>query len=169
MNFYIQISSNAPMSWEYMSILQNQLYGGDNTDRDGCRFGRTVIFDNSNLINLSKLDLIKALPKVKIIDFLQSFFKMFNISVFDTSPNNNKLYWLTPSDIRTSGLEYSHLTVDYTPYVDVKNITKSVGSDYNYYNFKHLTSKYKSNIDYALANTLSMVKQHIQQLNLLQI
>jgi hypothetical protein len=29
-----------------------------------------------------------------------------------------------------------------------------VPSDYNYYNFKHAESKYKSNLDYAAATTL---------------
>jgi hypothetical protein len=29
-----------------------------------------------------------------------------------------------------------------------------VPSDYNYYNFKHAESKYKSNVDYAAATTL---------------
>lgn len=154
MKFYILIKTNVPISWGYMRILQNQLYGGDNTDRDGCRFGRNIYSNNSSLMNLSKLDLIKSLPKTKAVDFLTSFFKHFNISVFDTSPNNNKLYWLTPEDIGTQGFEYSHLVVDYTPYVDISSLTKSVGSDYNYYNFKHVTSKYKSNVDYLLANKI---------------
>lgn len=154
MKFYIQISTNIPMTWDFMFAEQNQLYGGDNTDRDGCRFGRNIACNNSSLMNLSKLDLIKSLPKTKAVDFLTSFFKHFNISVFDTSPNNEKLYWLTPEDIETQGFEYSHLVVDYTPYVDISSLTKSVGSDYNYYNFKHVTSKYKSNIDYMLANKM---------------
>lgn len=152
MTFYVLIKTNVPISWSSMRILQNQLYGGDNTDRDGCRFGRNIYSNNSSLMNLSKIDLIKSLPKTKVIDFLTSFFKHFNISVLDTSPNNDNLYWLTPADIKTDGLEYSHATVDYTRYVDIVSITKSVGSDYNYYNFKHVTSKYKSNIDYLLAN-----------------
>jgi hypothetical protein len=33
-------------------------------------------------------------------------------------------------------------------------LQKSVPSDFNYYNFKHATSKYKSNIDYATATEL---------------
>jgi len=108
---------------------------------------------NNNSIDLGaqKVDLIKSLPKTKVVDFLQSYFKMFNISVFDTSPNNENLFWLTPEDIQTSGLEYSKREIDYTPFVDVKEFTKSTSSDYNYYNFKHATSKYRSNVDYLQA------------------
>jgi hypothetical protein len=88
------------------------------------------------------------------VDFLSSFFKAFNISIFDTSPNNENLFWLTPYDIQTVGQTYSKAVLDYTPYVDISSYKKSVPSDYNYYNFKHATSKYKSNVDYASATTL---------------
>jgi hypothetical protein len=95
-----------------------------------------------------KIDLIQTLPNTKVIDFLNSFIKSFNISIYDTSPNDNKLYFLTPSDVETTGLVYSKATLDYTPYVDISSHKKSVPNEYNYYNFKHVTSKYRSNMDF---------------------
>ena len=87
------------------------------------------------------------------LDFY-TLFKAFNISVLDTSPNDENLYWLTPSDMQTSGLAYSKTVLDYTPYVDISSYKKSVPTDYNYYNFKHATSKYRSNVDYKKAAIL---------------
>jgi hypothetical protein len=55
--------------------------------------------------------------------------------------------------IETEGQTYSKAVLDYTPYVDISTY-KRVPSDFNYYNFKHATSKYKSNIDYATATEL---------------
>jgi hypothetical protein len=88
------------------------------------------------------------LPKIKCFDFLFSFFKTFNISVFDASPNNDKLFWLTPQDLLIPNQEFSKKEVDYTPYISSRSVQKVIAADYNYYNFKHITSKYKSNIDY---------------------
>jgi hypothetical protein len=57
--------------------------------------------------------------------FSYSFFKAFNISVFDTSPNNEDLFWLTPSDIETEGQTYSKAVLDYTPYVDISTYKRA--------------------------------------------
>lgn len=105
---------------------------------------------NDNILDLgaNKIDLFKSLPKTKVVDFLSSFFKSFNIGIFDSSPNNERLFWLTPNDINTEDEVYSKIELDYTPYVNMSNVTKSTSSDYNYYNFQHAKSKYKSNVDY---------------------
>lgn len=107
--------------------------------------------DNSAAVSGTQIDLFKSLPDIKIADFLASYFKMFNISVFDTSPNDDKLFWLTPEDIKSEGLAYSRAVLDYTPYANVKTYAKETSSDFNYYNFKHADSNYKSNIDYLSA------------------
>jgi hypothetical protein len=80
---------------------------------------------NNNSLDAAgtNIDLFKSLPEIKTVDFLSSF-KAFNISVFDTSPNDENLFWLTPSDIQTSGLTYSKATLDYTPYVDISSYKK---------------------------------------------
>ncbi len=107
---------------------------------------------NSNTsYNKRSIDLIKSLPEIDVIEFLTSYLKTFNVQIFDTSPNNDRLFFLTPSDINTSGLEYSKATLDYTPYVDIKAYNKKTSNDYNYYNFKHQDSNYRSNIDYKKA------------------
>ncbi len=107
--------------------------------------------NNSADVGGTIIDLFKSLPEMKVIDFLTSYFKMFNISVFDTSPNDDKLFWLTPSDIQTNGLSFSKATLDYTPYVDSTELKKSTSTDFNFYNFKHATSEYRSNIDFLEA------------------
>ena len=154
--FEAHISFNQPLSWSnceyrvefnyyfkpFLSASQANYYYSSMT--------------NNNLADIAStnIDLLKSLPDVKIVDFLSSFFKAFNISIFDTSPNNENLFWLTPSDIQTAGQTYSKATLNYTPYVDISSYKKSVPSEYNYYNFKHATSKYRSNVDYAKAALL---------------
>lgn len=107
--------------------------------------------NNSEDVSGTNIDLFKSLPEIKVVDFLTSYFKLFNISVFDTSPKDDRLYWLTPGDIKTSLLTYSKATVDYTPYLSSSKFKKSVPNEYNYYNFKHAESEYRSNIDYLAA------------------
>jgi hypothetical protein len=99
-------------------------------------FYRSLTNNNSSDVASTNIDLFKSLD-IKCVDFL-SFFKAFNISVFDTS--NNEVIWLTPSDIERTET-YSKTVLDYTPYVDISTYKKSVPSDFNYYNFKHATSK----------------------------
>lgn len=114
----------------------------------------SAINNNSADVGGTKIDLFASLPEMKVVDFLTSYFKTFNISVFDTSPNDDRLHWLTPEDINTSGLEYSKATLDYTRYLDAKQYKKEVPSEFNYYDFKHATSKYRSNVDYLAAQGL---------------
>lgn len=153
LEFYIFVQFNQPTSWSNCKFYFEYKYydgkfGAFNSKRFVTVYFESNINNNSVLIDGTKLNLFKSLPETKVIDFLTSYFKLFNISVFDTSPDNENLFWLTPNDIDTVGKEYSKATLDYTPYVDISSHTKSTSSDYNYYNFKHKQSKYKSNVDY---------------------
>lgn len=106
-------------------------------------------FHNMNLTNkFYSMDIFKMLPKMKVADFLTSFFKTFNISVFEDYVGDHSMQWLTPKDVRTVGKSYSRATVDYTPYTNISENVKSTSSDYNYFDLKHLKSKYRSNNDY---------------------
>jgi len=159
MDFEAHISFNQPLSWGYADYTINFRYYDGKTGLFSGKEYATYFYqskfnNNSADVSSTNIDLFKSLPEMKCVDFLSSFFKAFNISVFDTSPNNENLFWLTPSDIQTVGQTYSKAVVDYTPYVDISSYKKSVPSDYNYYNFKHAKSKYKSNADYLSATTL---------------
>jgi hypothetical protein len=152
--FYVFMKFNTPVNWSINNIDFN-FHGPykPNNLINTETFSRVIYkisINNNNSVEsgAGTIDLIKTLPPTKVIDFLNSFIKVFNISIYDTSPDNNKLYWLTPKDIETQGLTYSKATFDYTPYVDIEGYNKLVPNEYNYYNFKHATSKYRSNIDY---------------------
>lgn len=156
--FETHISFNQPLSWNYCDYhIEFRYYDGKTGLFSGKEYAtyalKSTLNYNSVDIGGTAIDLLKSLPETKVVDFLSSFFKAFNISVFDTSPNDENLFWLTPSDIQTAGQTYSKATLNYTPYVDISSYKKSVPSDYNYYNFKHATSKYKSNVDYATIPT----------------
>lgn len=157
--FDVHISFNQPLYWSNCAYRVEFRYydaktGGLSGREIATYFYESLTNNNSGDIQSTNIDLFRSLPEIKCVDFLSSFFKAFNISVFDTSPNDENLFWLTPSDIQTSGQTYSKATLDYTPYVDISSYKKSVPSDYNYYNFKHATSKYKSSIDYLTATGL---------------
>lgn len=98
-----------------------------------------------------KINIVKTLPDTPVLEFLESYLKAFNLKIYDTSPNNDKLFWLTPDDVNTNGLEYSKTTLDYTEYLDPGSYTKKAIENYNFYSFKHADSKYKSNVDYKMA------------------
>lgn len=102
------------------------------------------------------IDLIQSLPKMKVIDFFQSFLKTFNLSIFNPIVNTNELQILSVEDIGEQHKIYAKKEVDYTPFVNAEKYTKSVEDRYNKYNFKHATSKYKSNVDYVAGNPLGL-------------
>ena len=151
LEFNIYVKFNQPVTWTNFKLGVEYFYDRRLTSGFLYRF---LIKQYSNVnqnaldSGAGKIDLIQTLPNTKVIDFLNSFIKSFNLSIYDTSPDDNKLYWLTPKDVETQGLTYSKATFDYTPYVDIETYKKSVPNDYNYYNFKHVTSKYRSNVDY---------------------
>lgn len=153
LEFYIYLKFSSPVNWGLCN-LDFAFFGPFKPSPTLPTIFKRVLYrislNNNNAVEsgAGTIDLIKALPNTKVIDFLNSFIKSFNLSIYDTSPDNNKLYWLTPKDVETQGLTYSKATFDYTPYVDIETYKKSVPNDYNYYNFKHATSKYRSNVDF---------------------
>lgn len=161
LDFYVTAEFNTPCIWTNCEYQVANFFSGR------FDFGTSsVVFDNvkvareSNPNNNSQefgatsINLFKLLPNIKVVDFLTSFFKTFNISVFEDSITNENLNWLTPEDINTTGLTYSKARLDYTPYTDITEVTKSTGIDYNFFDLKHAVSKYKSNTDYKEAFTV---------------
>lgn len=153
LEFYIKVKFEQPTSWtscafrmffRYYDELYNPLF----LKPRAWYYYESLNNNNSALVYTDKIDLFKSLPKIKVADFLLSHFKAFNISIFNTSPNDSKLYWLTPEDINSVGKVYSKATLDYTRYADKKSYDKEKPNSYNYYNFKHATSKYFSNEKY---------------------
>jgi hypothetical protein len=151
LDFYITAEFNTPVIWN------NTLYkmlGRYTFDPPGPVIAVNLVSKTSSPNNNSldfgadQIDLFKMLPATKNAEFLSSFFKIFNISVYEDSINTEKLNWLTPADVQTSGLSYSKARLDYTPYTNIDSVTKSSASDFNYFDFKHVKSKYKSNTDY---------------------
>jgi hypothetical protein len=91
----------------------------------------------------SKIDLIKSLPEIKVIDFLTSFLKAFNIAILDVNPNDDSLFFYTPQDILENKKEVTYIA-------DISDVEKSTQDDFNYYIFKHADSNFKSNVDYKI-------------------
>lgn len=159
LEFYIKVQFLQPTSWATCDLRAFWRYYDGKTGFFSRRvyawyYQESLSNNNSALIATDKVDLIKSLPKVKVVDFLASHFKAFNISVFDTSPDNSELFWLTPEDIETENNVYSKAVLDYTKYVNNKVYNKEKPNDYNYYNFKHATSEYFSNQRYIEAFSL---------------
>lgn len=148
--FFIYIKFEQPTTWlnsEFRIIYKARISPFKATYEY-----RSQINNNSNLMNTSQIDLLKSLPEIKVIDFLTSYFKTFNVSIFESEPDSEKLYWLNPTDVSSSNNVYSKATVDYTPYVDLSSVKKSVSNEYNYYNFKHADSEYNSNVNYKIGS-----------------
>jgi len=99
-------------------------------------------YTNSSLLGGNNLNIITTLPKMKCVDFLKSFFKMFNIAVISTGKNDQSMYWLTPDNIKEYNKPYSKRIVDYTQFTNVASVTKKKGNQYNQYVFSHKDSKY---------------------------
>ncbi|MEZ7525985.1 hypothetical protein, partial [Burkholderia vietnamiensis] len=154
--FKLKMVVDTPITWVTNDIVayhgyRDGKYGTFNKTSWTLFEQRSLDNNNASTSGSSKMDLFKSIPETKCVDFLLSFFKMFNISIFDASPDNDKLYWLTPKDVASVGKEYSKKEVNYTNYVTSRKVTKEIANEYNYYNFKHKTSKYKSNEDYKSA------------------
>lgn len=154
--FQIKMTSESPLIWSSSDCkiefgYYDGKYGPFNRTSYGNWRQSSIGNNNSLAMGGTKIDLYKAIPETKCVDFLTSFFKMFNISVFDASPDDDKLFWLTPQDLEKENKPYSKKEVDYTSHIVSQSVQKKVASDYNYYNFKHKTSKYKSSADYLIA------------------
>lgn len=154
--FKIFQKSDTPIIWSSSETkidygYYDGKYGAFNRTSYGNWDQKSLNNNNSASMGGTNIDLYKSIPETKCVDFLNSFLKTFNISIFDASPNDDKLYWLTPNDLLSDNKEYSKRVVDYTPYITSKKVQKKIPNDYNFYNFKHKTSKYKSNSDYLTA------------------
>lgn len=160
MQFTIEIAPKQTSSWVNMDVWTKQEYYNHTTILTVPQISRrewqyaSVMNNNSAASGGGTIDLFKALPETKCTDFLNSFFKTFNISVFDASPSDDKLFWLTPKDLLVNNKAFSKKVSDYTEYIVSNEVNKTIAADYNYYNFKHKTSKYKSNADYLAAHGL---------------
>lgn len=153
LEFYVSVRFTQPVTWASSEMRIFWRYFDGKTGA----FSRTVkawYFRDSlknktnNLLDADKIDLFKSLPKIKVIDFLKSHLKAFNISIYESSPGSELLYWLTPEDVNTKGNFYSKKQLDYTPYVTSKDYTKEIPNDYDVYNFKHAESDYFLNKSY---------------------
>ena len=99
--------------------------------------------NNFALMGGSKINLIKSLPQIKVLDFLTSFLKAFNIAILDVNPNDDSLFFFTPQDILANKKEVTYIA-------DISDVEKSTQDDFNYYIFKHAESNFKSNVDYKI-------------------
>ena len=151
--FKIKQKSDTPIIWSNAECkIEYKYYDGKYGPFNSTSYGyyrqSSLNNLNSNTMGSTRIDLYKSIPETKCYDFLNSFIKMFNLSIFDASPNDDRLFWLTPNDLLATNKEYSKTEVDYTPYIVSKSVSKKIASEYNYYNFKHKTSKYWSNANY---------------------
>jgi len=103
---------------------------------------KSITYSSSGTFGGNNVNLITALPKMKCVDFLKSFFKMFNIAVISTGKNDQSMFWLTPDNIKEYNKPYSKRIVDYTQFTNVASVTKKKGNQYNQYIFSHKDSKY---------------------------
>jgi len=134
------IWSNAKVEFNFKYYKQIRVFGIIN------RTQATFFYDsNLNNNNLSmgggSINLINALPAIKVIDFLTSYFKAFNIAVLDVTPDDDSLYWYTPQDILANKKEVTYIA-------NIEDVEKSSQDDFNYYILKHADSNFKSNVDY---------------------
>jgi hypothetical protein len=151
LKFKIEIQPKQTSSWSNMAVGIVQEYFDHVFHHRKFQY-LSATNNNSSASGGGVIDLFKSIPEMKCTDFLNNFFKTFNISVFDASPGDDKLFWLTPNDLLTGNTNYAKKVVDYTPYIVSKAVTKTIAADFNYYNFKHKTTKYKSNVDYLAAH-----------------
>ena len=96
----------------------------------------------------SNIKLISHLPNMKVLDFLNSIVKTFNLRIQE-GIDNRSLYFYQPSDFNTIKLPINNGEVDYTPYaVTTLKPAKKVDK-YKTYKYTYATSKYYSNVEYA--------------------
>jgi hypothetical protein len=154
LEFYVYLQFSNPVTFEYTRTNLSFKYEKTEFSFGFQRYyfdfyqyenGNTYFASNNSF---ATINVFKALPNMKVLDFLTSLIKTFNLAIYDSSPDNDNLFFLTPANIEETDQVYSKLEVDYTPYVDIKEHSKASVEQYNYYNLKHVTSKYRSNVDY---------------------
>lgn len=148
-NFYGGVGLSNPLIFR-VDITFNTIIGltdvnyGIDIRRPGSlsRYSK-LSFGNSLSSGNSVVNIWSLIPEIKIIDFLSSFFKMFNIRVIEDN-NSDKLYFETPQDF--IGVEK-----DYTEYIDIDETAITPQTIFKTYKFTHANSKYRSNVDAAAA------------------
>lgn len=115
--------------------------------------------NNSSTSTISFLKIMQMLPNIKVIDFISTFIKMFNIRLRQDDENNKKIYFERPQ-------EWYNKTLDYSKYVDVYDAKIEPVKLNKEYDFKHKTSNYFSNINFAIANQSSTNGKEFGQLAL---
>lgn len=98
-----------------------------------------------NYAEMNTIALLKSLPSMKVSDFVSNFVKLFNLRIRQDNANNKKLYFERPQ-------EWYNKTLDYTRYADISDYSMESNTLYKDYDFKHYTSKYIGNVNYAVAN-----------------
>lgn len=131
LNFKIQIETSKKIEIPEAVYYMQEFTSGIGQTRYTSR-------NNTNVVK----DLFTSMPNIKVIDFLSSFFKMFNIRVLD-NVDSKTLTLLTPSDFDIN------TEVDYTDYANIDNVPQKKVDKYKSYNFKHKTPSYFSNVEYA--------------------
>lgn len=142
-SFYTEIESSTPLMWESNSSAFT-FFRFSTGSLSGSYTGNAT----SNLTGLHQINLLRAIPETSVIDFLKNLIKTFNISIFESSDNSGGLEWLTPVDVENQTQNFGFKELDYTPYVSKAEVEKKVLEEYNFYNFKHKESKYRSNVDF---------------------
>jgi hypothetical protein len=142
--YTIDLKFSQPISWQ-LAILNTRIRFTLIDSLGPFIFPLTLqrSYNNFQEMGGSKIDLIKSLPSTKVIDFLTSFLKSFNIAILDVNPDDDSLYFYTPQDILANKKEVTYIA-------DISNVEKTTQDDFNYYIFKHAESKYKSNVDYKI-------------------
>lgn len=140
LKFSIRIVASTSLTWNSVYEISSS------TARNFIKTRATYYMKNSasNLAGESGLNYLKAIPDMKVIDFISSFFKMFNIKVIEDRLKGDLMYWNTPSD-------FVGIDKDFTPYVDIEKHTVATQDIYSKYILTHKQPKYKSSMDYKSA------------------
>jgi len=137
--YFIFLECDIPITW--VNNSSNVLYSGI--------LGNSYTGNVTSIqTGLHQVNLLNAIPETKVIDFITSIIKTYNISIFESSENNGQLDFLTPTDINNQAQVFGYKEIDYTAYVSKLEVDKKVLDQFNYYNLKHKKSKYRSNIDF---------------------
>lgn len=139
--FYVNLECDKNVSWASFEIRFVNV-------TLGLKGVRSINNNNISFTNFNKINLLKCIPDTKVMDFITSIIKTFNISIFDSSLNNENLDFLTIEDIENEVAVYGKRETDYTRFADLSKVDKKVLEDFTYYNFRHKESKYKSNVDF---------------------
>jgi len=139
--FYVYLECEKQVRWSAVNFSVGNSLGTDS-------LYTSTNNNNALLTNFGKVNLLKGIPETKVMDFLTYIIKTFNISIFDSSVNDENLDFLTQEDIDNEIAVYGKNEADYTRFADLTKVDKKVLEEITYYNFKHKTSKYKSNVDF---------------------